>query len=172
MKNISKLLIFQIVNQRFALPLDVVRKVIQVVEFTPLPKMSAYIYGVINYHGDIIPVVNMSYLFSIESKELSISDRLIIVSTSKGKLALLASIVHEVVEINHEDIVTPDRIIYGMNFIHGAVKLRDGMVLINDIDKFLSEDELKKLEEEIKKNKETIENQDTNDEDVSTLLNN
>lgn len=171
MANPSKLLVFQIDNQRFALPLSVVRKVIQVVEFTPLPKMPEYIHGIINYHGDIIPVINMSFLFSITPKEVEITDRLIIASTSSGsKLAMLATVVRDIVEVNPDDIVKPEHIIYGMRFVQGVIKIADGMVLINDIDKFLSKEELMQLEEEINKRNTLIESRETGKEAASTTM--
>jgi purine-binding chemotaxis protein CheW len=157
MTNFSKLLVFHIDDQRFALPINVVRKVTQVVEFTPLPKMPKYIHGVISYHGDILPVINLSYLFNISTKELDINDRLIIASSSNGKLALLATLVHDVIDIEPNEIVEPDKIIYGTSFLHGAIKHPEGMILINDIDKFLSKKELALLEEGIEKEKNKIE---------------
>ncbi len=171
-KKVIKLLVFQNVNQRFALPLDVVKKVVQVVEFTGLPKMPDYISGIINYHGDVIPVINMSFLFSIESRDPEITDRLIIASTLKGKLALLATVVNDIIEIDENDIVKPDKIIYGMRFVKGVIKLPDGMVLINDVDKFLSIEELKLFEEEIMNHTDTLDGVDFGIEDGKTQINN
>ncbi len=166
MKNNTNLLVFQLANQRFALPLSVVERVVQVVEFCPLPKMPDYIHGVINYHGDLIPVINMHFLFGIPTKEIELPDQLIIAATSTGKLALLVNVTHEVVEIKKDEIVASNKIIYGMRFVHGVIKLNDGMVLINDIDKFLSEEELKQLEKEIKSEKTILE---TDNPDASII---
>lgn len=172
MKKVIKLLVFQNVNQRFALPLNVVKKVVQVVEFTRLPKMPDYISGIINYHGDVIPVINMSFLFSIESREPEITDRLVIASASNGKLALLATVVNDIIEIDENDIVKPDKIIYGMRFVKGVIKLQDGMVLINDVEKFLNIDELKLFEEEIQNHTDASDGEDFDIEDITTQLNN
>jgi purine-binding chemotaxis protein CheW len=150
MEKIKKLIVFSIDNQRFALYLSAVEKVVQVVEICPLPKMPDYIHGIINLHGEIIPVINTRFLFDMPMNEIELSDQLIIVKTSSRKLALLVNSTHEIIEIKKDEIVKSDNIIYGGKFVQGVIKLEDGMVLINDVDKFLSPEELKQLETQLK----------------------
>ena len=142
-----KLVGFNIDKQHFGLPLDVVEKVVQVVWIQPLLKMPEYICGIINLHGEIIPVINVRYIFALSKKEIELSDQLIIATASNKKFALLVDSSREVIEINENDIIKSEQIIFGMRYVQGVVELDDGMLLINDIDKFLSEDELKNLEE-------------------------
>ncbi len=146
-----KLITFKLDNQRFALPLPDVERVIQVVEMRKLPKMADYIYGIINMHGEILPVINIRLLFKLPVREIELSDQLIIATISSLKVALLVDSTHEIVEIKEEEIVKADKIMFGMEYVIGVVKLKNNMVLINDIEKFLSPEELKKLEIEIKK---------------------
>lgn len=147
-----KLVVFQIDDQRFALPLPAVERVVQVVEICPLPKMSDYVHGIVNLHGKIIPVINLRFLFELPTKEVELSDQLIIAITSSGKLALLVDSTHGVLEFDDEKIVRSDKIMYGMRYVNGVIKLDDGIVLINDVEKFINPEELKRLETSLKKN--------------------
>ncbi|OYT17116.1 MAG: chemotaxis protein CheW [Bacteroidetes bacterium 4572_77] len=142
-----KLVGFNIDEQHFGLPLDVVEKVVQLVWIQPLLKMPEYICGIINLHGEIIPVVNVRYIFGLSKKEIALSDQLVIATASHKKFALIVDSTREVIEICENDIVKSEHIIFGMKYVQGVVELDDGMLLINDIDKFLSEDELKSLED-------------------------
>ncbi len=142
----EKLVIFQIDNQKFALPLSVVESAIQIVEIRALPKSPKYICGIINLHGDIVSVINMRSLFGLPEKEVELSDKLIIVSISGLKVALWVNLVNEVIEINERDIVSSDNIEYGGKSVKGIVKLENGMILLNEVEKFLNHEELKELE--------------------------
>lgn len=151
MENIVKLVVFQLKDQRFALHLPDTERIVQVVEIIPLPKMPDYIYGIINMKGEVIPVINIRILFNMPSKEIELSDQLIIVNTTARKLALLVDSTRELIECKENEIIKSDKIINGIPYINGVIKLEDGMVLINDINKFLDPEELKLLEAELAK---------------------
>lgn len=146
MKKLINLIVFQLNNQRFALPLNVIERVVHVVEIHTLPKMPDYLHGIINVHGEVTPVINVRFLFGLKPKEVELSDRFIIATTSSLKIALLVDSTNEVVEFNENEIVNSDKFMYGKRYIKGVIKLKDGMVLINDIDEFLSPNELEQLD--------------------------
>jgi purine-binding chemotaxis protein CheW len=146
-----KLLIFKIDNQQFALPITAVEKVIEIVDIRLLPKTPKYVCGIINMHGEIISVINLRLLFGLQEKEIELSDQLLIVSTSLFKHALWIDSTDKIIEIDRNKIVHSEEIKYGEKYVQGVVKLENGMVLINDVEKFLSSDELKELELALKK---------------------
>jgi len=145
----SKLLLFRLSTLGFGIPLKDIKKVIQIVEITPLPEMPKYILGIINFHGEILPVINLSYLFNIYQKEAEVSDRMIIAKTKTKKLALVAQHVEDVIDIDSNDITSPEDIVYGTNFLQGVIKHDDGMILIADTNNFLNKEELEHLDEKI-----------------------
>lgn len=139
-------LFFSVDQHRFAIPLSHVRKVLQVVEMQTVPYMPKFLHGIINYFGKVRPVVNMHYLFSYPKEEIQLSDQLIAVSTNKRKLLLLVDAIHEVKEIPKENIKHYDPVVSNKQYVKGAIKLEDGMVLINDVKQFLDASEMKELE--------------------------
>lgn len=144
--NVEKLVIFRINNQQFALPLNVVEKAIQIVEIKSLPNAPQYVCGIINIYGEVISVINMRHLFGMPKKEVELSDKLLIVSTSRIQMALWIDEVESVIEINSKDLVNTDKIKYGKKSVKGVVKLETGMVLLNDVETFLNPEELEELE--------------------------
>lgn len=153
MSEILKFVGFSIDRQKFALPLVFVNRVIHVVEICPLPKTPAFIQGIINFHGDIIPVINMRSLFGLQQREIELTDKLIVADIPSGKFAFLVDSTQGVLEINENKIIQTKAINYGDKFIQGVIKNDDGMMLINDVEKFISKDELLQLELAINKNK-------------------
>ena len=146
-----KLIIFQLDNQQFALPITVVEKVIEIVDIRLLPNSPKYIFGIINMHGEIISVINLRSLFGLKEKEIELSDQLLIVTTSVFKHAIWVDATDKIIEIDKSKIVHSEEIKYGGKYVQGVVKLENGLVLINDVEKFLSSDELKELELALKK---------------------
>lgn len=150
MKGCMQFFVFFVNKQKFAIPLESVEKVIQAVEICSLPHTPGYMAGIINMHGEVIPVINMHFLFGWESGELDITDQFIIVLTSKFKFALWVDSTQGIIEAEDENILQSERIQYEEKFVQGIVKLENGMVLISDADKFFSKKELEDIESALK----------------------
>ena len=146
MSDKSHFVIFTLDDQRFAVPLDVIDKIVRAVDILPIPKAPDVIQGIINIQGRIIPVVNLRKRFRIADKSLSIDDHLIIGRSAKRTLAILVDTVQDIVESQQNEIVAPDEILDEMQHIKGVMKLENGMILIHDLEHVLSEEEDSHLE--------------------------
>lgn len=143
----SHLVAFSLDEQRYALALGAVDRVVRAVEITPLPKAPGIVSGVINVQGQIVPVINVRRRFRLMEREAEPSDQLIIARTLKRTVALMADSVTAVLECREDEIVPADAIVPGLEYVTGVVKLSNGMVLIHDLDRFLSLDEERALDE-------------------------
>jgi chemotaxis signal transduction protein len=59
------LVVFTLDEQRYALHLDAVKRIVRAVEVTPLPKAPQIVLGVVNVQGKVIPVMNLRSRFSL-----------------------------------------------------------------------------------------------------------
>ncbi|MBI5643253.1 MAG: purine-binding chemotaxis protein CheW [Deltaproteobacteria bacterium] len=143
----KQFLLFSLDNLRFALPLPNVERVVPAIEVTTLPNAPLIVLGIVNIRGRIIPVVDIRCRFSLPSKDIMLSDQLIIAATSKRPVCIVADEVYGVIECGDEDIIAPAEILPGMEHVKGVIKLKDGITLIHDIDGFLSLDEEKALDD-------------------------
>ena len=141
MSSSREFVVFSLDEQRYALNLSVVKTTVRAVEVTPLPKAPDIVVGVINVKGQIIPVVNVRQRFDLPEREMELSDRLIIAITSRRTVALLADAVMGVVELGAQQVVATEEVLPGVEYVEGVLKLPDGLVLIHDLDSFLSLDE-------------------------------
>ena len=78
-----QLVVFTLDSQRFALPLSAVERAIRIIEIVPLPKAPDIVIGVINLHGQIIPVVNIRKRFNLSEKEVNLNDHIVISHSKK-----------------------------------------------------------------------------------------
>ncbi len=139
------LAVFTLDAQRYAIHLSNVERVIRVVELTPLPQAPEIVLGVVNVQGRIVPVVNIRKRFRLPEREMNLSDQLIIAHTSRRTVGLMVDTVIGVLDRSEKEVIAAEKILPNLVHVEGVVKLEDGMVLIHDLDKFLSLEEEKTL---------------------------
>jgi len=145
----GSIVVFALEGQSIGLPLGTVERVVRVVEVTRLPKAPQIVHGLINVQGRIVPVVNTRKRFGMLEREVALSDQLVIAHTATRTVAMLVDMVIGVVECNERDFVTAEAVVPGMEYVKGIVKLADGIVLVHDLDTFLSLEEQQSLDEAI-----------------------
>jgi purine-binding chemotaxis protein CheW len=141
-------LTFQLGDEVFALDVSQVREVLDLTTITKVPRAPAFMRGVINVRGSVVPVVDMRIKFSLPPTEDTPDTRIIVMELSlDGELSILGALadsVHEVVEMEPDQIEAPPKI--GMRwkteFIRGIGKRNDDFIIILDIDRVFSVDEL------------------------------
>lgn len=133
-----QLVIFRLGAQGYGLPLAVVERIVPAVEVTPLPGAPATVLGVIDVGGCVLPVLNLRWRFLLPDRKISPSDQFLIAKTAHQRVALVIERAWGVVEHMEAEITGSARILPGLELIQGVVRLEDGLVLIHDLDKFLS----------------------------------
>jgi purine-binding chemotaxis protein CheW len=145
----GRLVVFHLDDQRYALRLSAVEKIVRIVEITPLPKAPEIVLGVINLHGQIVPVYDLRARFRLPVREGSLSDHLLVARTARRTVGLISDKVAGVIIRSGGEITTAAHISSDLEYIEGVVKLEDGLVFIHDLDTFLSFEEATQLEEAI-----------------------
>lgn len=142
----ARLVVFELDERRYGLPLEVVERVFRVVEVTPLPKAPDIVLGVINVQGRLLPVANIRKRFRLSEREPGLSDQLLVARTSRRSVALLVDGVTGVLEYSPGEALPGEAMVRGTDYVAGVVKQSDGMVLIHDLGRFLSLDEERDLD--------------------------
>lgn len=138
---------FTIEGLQLALPLEKAQRVIPAVEVTPLPKAPAAVLGVINLGGRVIPVFDLRRRFGLPEKELLPENSMIIASGSRRTVAMVADHVDGVVEAGPGTTAPASEVLAGLAHVKGVLKTEGGMLVIQDIDSFLSLEEEDELSE-------------------------
>ncbi len=142
MNSSKQILVFTIEEQRYALLISSVERIVRAVEITPLPKAPEIILGLINVRGRVIPVVNTRRRFGRPDREIELSDRFILANTSERTVSLVVDEVGDVIDSSEREVIQADKITPGLENIEGVIKLEGNIILIYNLEKFLSlEDE-------------------------------
>jgi purine-binding chemotaxis protein CheW len=131
----GRYLTFKLGQEFYGLPVLGVREIIRLCPITPVPKMPAYIKGVINLRGKVIPILDLRAKFQLSSEGYGERACIVIVQVGAPPTALtlmgaIVDAVEEVVQLSEPELEpTPDfggspdtDYILGMATIHGGVK--------------------------------------------------
>jgi purine-binding chemotaxis protein CheW len=134
----NDVMVFTLDEQRIALPLPGVAQLIRSAVVTPLPQAPANVLGVISVQGESVPVLNLRQLLGLPERGIGPDAQFIIMITGRRRLALVVDEVKGVMDFPEQDLTAAEPILPGLAFVKGAVRTRDGTILIKNPDLFLS----------------------------------
>ena len=141
----SYFLVFWLDQQRFALPVAAVERVLRAVEVTPIPAAPPLVSGVINVQGKVLAVIDLRRRCGLPPKEMDLDDQLVLVRTARRTLVLPVDRT-AVIQCAPAAHVPAGNVWPGLNSIAGLVKDDQGMILIHDPDTLLSLEDERALE--------------------------
>lgn len=138
-----KVVSFRIGDEEYALDIMKIDSIVEVSKITKIPQAPAFIEGIMDFRGVVIPVISGTKKFLISSKEESErekSNRAIVINTKDKKVAILVDEVKEVLSLSQEILEEPPaEIASDSNKYISAIANIDGrMIIVLDVDKILS----------------------------------
>lgn len=146
--NTAQYLTFKLGDEVFALDISQVREVLDFTTVTKVPRTPEFMRGVINLRGSVVPIVDMRLKFGMSKTEKTVNTCMIIVEIvldgERLIVGALADSVQEVIELDPGQIEPPPRIGTKLNteFIRGMGKREENFIIILEVDKIFSTDEL------------------------------
>lgn len=132
------IVVFELDGHRFGLHAAAVDRVIHAVEITDLPEAPDIVMGVIDVEGRIIPVVNARRRFHLPPRAIDVDDQFILAHTSRREIALPVDAVTGVLLCQPGEVEPSREIFPGLAYVEGVVRRDDGLILIHDLEGFLS----------------------------------
>lgn len=141
----GKYLTFILEDERYSVPVLKVREIMRLSPITPVPRMPAYIKGVINLRGKIVPVINLRERFGLQ--QAVDLDRICVIvvqfDTADGGtqlMGMIVDVVEEVSQFNTEDLELPPDFGGSIDtrFITGMAKSKGTVKTLLDIDRLLN----------------------------------
>jgi purine-binding chemotaxis protein CheW len=142
----NQILVFTLDESLYGLLQSTIVRVERAVEITPLPNAPEIVLGVINVQGEIIPVMDVRKRFRLPARELYLTDRFIIVQTLRRHVILVVDSVVGLRKLSDKDMVTTRQTLSFAPYLVGVAKMEDELILIHDLDQFLSLDEERLLD--------------------------
>lgn len=138
-----QMVIFTIAHEDFGVEILKVQEIIRTLEITRVPQAPAFVEGVINLRGKVIPVIDLRRRFGIESKPHDKDTRILVIEINGMIVGFVVDSVTEVLRIPASTVEPPPSIVAGIDseYISGVGKLNDRLLIMIDLDRLLSEEE-------------------------------
>ncbi len=139
-------------REHFALDIYSVREILDMTEITRIPQTPDYMRGVVNVRGSAVPVVDLRLKFGMSPAEQTLNTRIVILEIPRGEtsaaIGAIADSVREVLEIETDRIDPPPRMGTGVQaeFIKGIARHADSFLLILDVERVFTTDEILSLD--------------------------
>ncbi len=145
----GKYLTFVMSSEEYGIEILKVREIIGMMDITSVPQTPDYMKGVINLRGKVIPIIDLRVKFSMTEQEHTQETCTIVVEVNDSLIGIIVDTVSEVVDVGDEEIEEAPHLGQEIdtNFIMGMGKLKEKLIILLDIDKVLSAEELEIAEE-------------------------
>ncbi|MDP4088238.1 MAG: chemotaxis protein CheW [Bacillota bacterium] len=142
-----KVLIFSVNGEYYATDIMEVERIIGYQIPTKLPDLPAFIEGVINHEGHILPIMNLYRRFGLKNAAAGDDSKIIVAKEDKGKIGIIVDLVSEVRDIRESDVEVPPEVVSGISkrYIKGLIKLEDKIIVFLNISAILTEEEKRDL---------------------------
>ncbi len=151
--NIRQFLTFYLKDELFCLPIELIKEIIGFSKLTHVPMVPDFIKGIINLRGLVVPVIDLSIRFGWDASEVNKRSCIVILELAHEEQTLEIGVsidsVSEVIELTENDIGPAPS--FGSkirtDFISKMIKIEDEFVVVLDVEKVLSIDELSMMQE-------------------------
>ena len=148
--------IFEVGEDTFSVPVLRVINVLEWMKATPIPETPAYLEGIVNVMGELLPVIDSRVKFGMEKTELSGDSCILVLDIHSDKetykMGLIVDKARDVIEVKENEIAgVPDMgLELNPDYVTGVINREEEVILLLDIDKIFTQKEIT----EIKKAKE------------------
>ena len=145
----EKYLTFWTDGELYGIPISDVVQIISMQGITPLPDFPAYAKGVINLRGNIIPVIDIRIRFGKAEIEYTDNTCIVVTSIEDSYMGFIVDAVDEVTDLDEDSISPPPKVSRDVTnrYLTGIGQIGDKVVLLLDVAKILSENELTDVHE-------------------------
>jgi purine-binding chemotaxis protein CheW len=137
--------VFDIAEYRIGLPMHQVQEMVALPAITPVPKAPSIVEGVVDVRGVVIPVLDIRRRFGLAPRPLTLDQHLIIARTAARAVALRVDRAVEIIAVVDDLVESPAGIVPGLEYVAGIARLPDGLLIVHDLDSFLSVEESRAL---------------------------
>ncbi|OHB28592.1 MAG: chemotaxis protein CheW [Desulfuromonadaceae bacterium GWB2_53_15] len=146
-----QLVSFMLEEEEYGVEVLKVREIIRMPTITKMPNVPPHVEGIINLRGKVIPIISMRKRFGLIDNDNNNQTRIIIMDVVGSLTGFIVDAVSEVIRIHSSEIQPPPSIVLssgiGQEFITGVFNHADRLLIIMDIDRMFSVDELESFGE-------------------------
>lgn len=140
--------IFKLSKEEYGIDIMNVREIVQYQESVKVPNSPAFIEGIINYRGKVIPIICLKKKFGMGNSMNDANTRIIVINLNDKQIGFLVDEASQTVRIDDSNIDPTPEVISGIErkYITGVGKIDNRLVILIDLEKVLTDDDKVKIE--------------------------
>ncbi|MFS0839334.1 chemotaxis protein CheW [Paenibacillus sp. 1P03SA] len=145
----KKIIVFALAHEEYGVEVDKVKTIERMLPMTRVPKTPAFVKGVINLRGVVVPVIDLRSRFGLPETSYSDNTRVIIVAVNDLEVGLIVDSANDVIDLNEDNIENPPEVVGGIKakYLHGIAKIgEDRLLVLMNLEQVLNRDEIIQLE--------------------------
>ena len=148
MSEIQRFVIFSVDEQIYGVEILKIKEVVSYQKITPLPNMKAFIKGVINLRGVILPVFDLREKFKLPETTYTSFHAIIVMEVSGRVMGIIVDEISDVVDLFPEEVQAASSLPPGVQaeYMKGIGKKESELIVLLDVDRLLSPEELEILD--------------------------
>lgn len=138
---------FQLENETYGVNVMQVQEILRYSEIAAVPGAPDYVLGIINLRGNVVTVIDTRSRFGLMPSDITDNSRIVIIEADKQVIGILVDSVAEVVYLKKSEIEDAPQVgtAESSQFIQGVTNRDDGLLILVDLNKLLSDDEWDEL---------------------------
>jgi purine-binding chemotaxis protein CheW len=143
----NQIVVFELCAEHFGVSIASVESIIKMQAITKMPQAPAFVEGVTNLRGKVLPIIDLRARFGLARQEASRDSRIIVISVDKTEIGMIVDGVSEVLTIQNDSVEAAPAITTTVDssFITGIAKINQRLVILLDLAKILSAQEQENL---------------------------
>jgi purine-binding chemotaxis protein CheW len=143
----NQLVVFMLAKEHYGVRIAVVESIIKLQPITAVPCSPAFVEGVTNLRGRVLPVIDLRKRFGLPAEESTKDTRIVVVEMNGTLVGMIVDAVSEVLRVPAESVESPSPIITTVDsaFITGIAKVGERLIVLLDLEKVLSPEEKTEL---------------------------
>ena len=139
----DKLVMFRLGDDHFAADIVAVERVLRYATPTSVPDMPAYIEGVMDYQGRVVPVVNLRRRFELPAAPSGVETRILVLNVSGEWIGVVVDGVTEVAAFDRSSLSAPPKLFRGLarEYVKGIIRRGERLLIYLDVEYLLSSTE-------------------------------
>lgn len=137
MENEGQLVIFELADQLYALPIQETQEIIRMTGITRVPNTREFVEGIINLRGSIVPVINLNRRLGLPVREYDDLSRIIVVECRGQKIGMIVDNVQEVGRYTGDEIEPPSVAGDNVDYLKGVIKKGEELWLLLNLEKVI-----------------------------------
>jgi purine-binding chemotaxis protein CheW len=139
----TQMVVFELATEQYGVDISAIDGIIKMQAITRMPHAPAFLEGITNLRGTVVPVIDLRRRFGLEQREETNETRIIVAMLGEQKVGMVVDAVSQVQHVSDESIEPPPPMSTTSDsaFIKGIAKIDGQLIILLDLDRVLSDNE-------------------------------